>query len=235
MTRVRRGMRALGLSFLAAMGLMAFMAAGAQATAWDVNGVLLGDSLLPQLDGVLKGEFLFLTKTATGTSIVLHCKKLTVTAGNLHKTDAHITIQVDNSTCLTLVNGVNQKNCGGEVVGGLNILPIKALVTPVLHNGDVYLLAKPLTGPNFTSKHYGALCSLPLVNIAGSILFECEDGSLNHRTCEFAAVKQLVKTVTNQALLGDLLTYGANHATLHAEAEVFLKGAAHVGLPFSAL
>jgi hypothetical protein len=234
MTRARGGVRTLGLSLIAAMGLMGLVAAGAQATAWDVNGVLLGETLLPELDGALKGEFLFLTTTGAGTPIVLHCKKVTVTAGNLHKTDAHITIQVDNSTCLTLVNGVNQKNCGGEVAGGLNILPIKALVIPVLHNGDVYLLAKPLTRPNFTSKHYGALCSLPLVNITGSILFECENGTLVHRSCEFAAVRQLIKTVANQALLGDLLTYGANHATLHAEAEVFLKGT-HVNLSFNAL
>jgi hypothetical protein len=113
MTRVRRGVRALGLSFLAAMGLMGSVAAGAQATAWDVNGVLLGDTLLPQLDGALKTEMLLLTTNSLSQPLVIHCKELQVTAGNLHKTNAQATIQVVNSTCRTLINGVNQKNCGG--------------------------------------------------------------------------------------------------------------------------
>ena len=233
MTRVRRGIAKLGLVLLAAIGLMACMAAGAQATAWDVNGVLLGETLLPELGGNLKAgtEFLFLTLNSIGQPLVIHCKTLTVTQATCIKPTqilpSSLIIQ-----CLTLINGANQKNCGSEVAGGINILAASALFEPKLHKDHVLLLARP-TGANFTQIHYGALCSLPLVSITGSILFECEDGSLNLQGCEVPKVKQLLK-FADPALLGDEMKYGANKATLDGELEVYLKGA-HVNLPFNAL
>jgi hypothetical protein len=231
----KHALRALGLSFLAAMGLMAFMAAGAQATAWDVNGTLLGDSLLPEVGGNLRTgvEALLLTTTGAGQPLVIHCKKFTITAGNLHKTDATGTLQYDNSTCLTLINGVNQKNCGHET-GGINILPIKALILPVLHSGEVYLLVEPQSGETITQIHYGALCSLPLTSLKGTEAYECEDGNLKLSSCEVSRVTQFIKPIANQGLLGDALKYGNNPASLDGEAEIFLKGA-HAGLPFNAL
>jgi hypothetical protein len=230
----KHGLKALGLSFLAALGLLALTAAGAAATAWDVNGTLMSEALLPEMDGALKESALIVTKNGIGQALIIHCSEFTVTAGNLHLKDGTATIQYDNTTCLTLINGMNQKNCGHEVVGGINMLPFQARILPVLHNGVVYLLAEPQSGTAFTQVHYGGLCSLPLVSIGGTVTFECEDGKLVPRSCEVPAVKQLVRPVTNQALFGDELKYGANLATLQGEAEVFLKGA-HANLPFNAL
>ena len=235
MSNGKHGLRALGLAFLAAMGLMAFMAAGAQAEAWDVSGKLLVEPLLPELDGIFKAgqEGLLLTTTGAGVAIVIHCKEFTVNEGKLHLTDATGKLTYVNSSCLTLVGGANSKNCGGEVAGGINILPASALITPVLHSGHVLLLAKPLAGETFTQIHYGPLCSLPLASIKGTVAFECEDGSLKLRSCESSQVRQLIKPAA-PSLLGDKLIYGANEATLHGEIEVFLKGT-HAGLPFNAL
>jgi hypothetical protein len=229
-------LRALGLSFLAALGLMAFMAVGAQASVWDVNGTLVSEALLPQVDGKLKGEGLLLTVTGEGKNhIIIHCKALSVTAGNLHLKDATATLQYDNSTCLTLLNGVNQPNCSHTE--GIIILPVKALILTILHTDKkVYLLAEPQPGQtNFTQIHYGPKCALPLVSIKGNVAFECEDGNLVERSCEVAAVKQLIRPALSQSLFGDELIYGANKATLEGEAEVFLKGGNHAGLPFNAL
>lgn len=239
----KHGLKALGLSFLAALGLMAFMAAGAQAVTWDVAGKELTENG-QELDGAPKGEGLLLVPAQ---NVIIHCKNFTVDEGQLIvkeiKDAEGKTIASPNtahggllfSSCLTLVSGVDQPKCSNDVANGITILQAKAKIKPVLHNGSVYLLAEPLTsGGNFTQIHYGPECALPLVNIKGSVLLECENGSLVHRSCSFAAAKQLIKPVANQALLSDELKYGLNPATLDGEAEVFLKGK-NEGQTFNAL
>lgn len=222
------GLRALGLSFLAALGLMAFVAASAQALVWDLNLKEITQEV--EFDGNQKGVGLLLVPNQ---NIVIHCATGTISEGRLRLDNtAHATLEF--SSCLTLQNGVNLKNCGDEVAGGINILPTKVKIKPVLHttggNGHIYLLASPLSGATFTSIHYGAGCALPLTNVGGTLLLECENGSLVHEDCKNDKKVHLIKPVGNQALLAspdgpDGLKYGLNDAILDGEAEVLLTGA----------
>jgi hypothetical protein len=224
----KHGLSAFGVALLAAMGLMAVMAAGAQAITWDLQ--LQTSTVDTDFDTKLSTELLLLATTAGGVPIVIHCKKLTVDGG--------LVLFLFNTAhggflyaeCLTLVSGVNSKNCGYEAGGGpgITILQANTTLRPVLHNNVVYLLMMQI--------HYGPLCSLPLASVKGSVLFECEDAEKKPLTCAEDLVVHRIRTVANQGLIapGDSLTYGLNAATMHAGVEIFLTGI-YSGMFFAAL
>jgi hypothetical protein len=229
MTRVKRGLTTLGL-LIAALGLMSLMAAGAQAV-FDVNGKPVAAELKAKVEARIEAnaQNLLLTTNHLGQPLVIHCKELSLTEGTLLSGGvAHATIQYNNSTCLTLVNGVDQANCSGAT--GINILPVKVIFEPKLHaTFGVLLLAKPLTaGSSFTQIDYGPFCSLPPVSPTGTVAFSCAGG------CAVSKTVHLLTPVAD-ALLGDGLKYGANPATLDGPTEVFLMGDPHNNASFNAL
>ncbi len=228
MSNAKRGLRAFGLTLVAAMGLMAFMAAGASAQEkWDLNGVKIASNITASGNLVAGQEGLLLVEAL---KMVIHCKKFTVEEGSL-RTDNTAHAKLKYSECHTFVKGVLAPECHP------NILQVSAKIKPVLHNSKVYLLAEPLTaGSNFTVIHFlEDKCALPPSSaVKGTVAFECYTGALVAADCKTSRVKQLIKPVVNQALHGDALLYGLNAAIIHGEAEVFLTGA-DTGIAFNAL
>lgn len=222
----KNGLKALGLSFLAALGLMAFMAVSAQAAAqFDLveGGVEKAIGSTVGFSGNLRAgqEALLLAPTQ---KLVIHCTTVAVDDGLLFTTGfAHAGLLY--SGCITKQNGTTLAKCVPTIP------QVNVEVKPILHNGIVYLLAQPLDlGANFVSITYpDPNCVLLDNNVTGSVVFECENGTLGNRSCSLLAVKQLIKPAATALFKGDPyldeLRYGANEAFLDGEAEVFLTGA----------
>ena len=229
MRSIKRGLKTLGLALLAAMGLMAFTAVGAQAVTWDINSseIKAHESFTAQLK---PGQtVLFLVPT---DNLVFHCSALDVETGLLYNSDppkAHISFFFLN--CETKVKGVAAPGCKPE------ILLVKAVLLPILHSGKVYLLAEPLTGSIFTTYHYNEeTCALgPLPSISGSFVFQCENAAGTvQQSCSTAAATQYIGPAPTALFPSDGLKYGLNTAETHSKAEVTLSGA-NIGKTFAAL
>lgn len=218
------GLRAIGLSFLTAVALTMFTAAGAQAVTWDLNGKEIA-ATVPVTGNVVAGQTALLLVEALG-KLAIHCEVITVEDGLLLVNNtAHATLKY--SKCTTTQAGVAKPKCD----------PIKQPITatgiirPVLHpaGGRTFLLAEPTTGPkgNFTTVFFNEEeCALPPENkVTGTVIFECYTGALVAADCKTSRVKQLIRPVVNQALHGDALLFGLNSAVLDGEAEVFMTGA----------
>ena len=218
MSNAKRGLKALGLSLLAAMGLMAFLAAGAQAT-WDLEGIEIIKDIPVGGNFVAGQEGLLLVPTQ---NLVIHCKKFTIEKALLLKLpalDADADLKYED--CKTLVKGVENAGCKPE------ILPVKALLLPFLHNGEIYILAEQQTGvPNFTVIHYNEeTCALPpLPAVTGSVVFECYKEALKLDDCKNSLAIHLIRPAPPALFPTDTLKYGLNAAEIHGEAEVFLTG-----------
>ncbi len=215
--------RGLGLSLLAALGLMSFVAAGAQAVTWDVGGSEIKTDLL--IDGKLKETGVLLVPAA-GVNLEVRCTTLDVELDSrllAVPNDALVFLLFLNCTAFRHTDGAALPNC----VPTVDL--VNALVKPFLHNNVVKLLATPHTGTTFTKVKFNEeTCALPPSNnVTGSVVFECENGSLVLRSCAFAAVNQLIRPVSHATQLSlyptDVLKFGLNVALLlKGEAEIFM-------------
>ena len=235
------GLRALGLAFLAVLGLMAFAASGAQGSGKVL--VLRADGgLLPipftvgitgEAEKALEGSRLIL-----GLNMEIFCHATSVTNGSL-TSSGHATATLLLETCLA--QGVSSGTLSGATCTIPNIVA-KVLALIILHSGNTKLT---LDGSG------GAEHKLPKIG-EPYILFTPEDGLtfakvLNHTECalpEIANVKgcvvakvstigdQVTHLITTKGMLelfGCKLNYGANEAHLNFDALVSLTGV-HAGL-----
>jgi hypothetical protein len=236
----RKGLRALGLSFLAALGLMAFMAAGAQANWLILHGGKTVELKAPvaasaHTEGNLKVTDAFNTEilcNTIGAQELFLNEKSTLASG-----------KVQFSGCktwqLTKEGNKEQPKCKP-------VEPITAGGTAhlVLHKTEVaketfstinYVLFVPVTGKPFAVVEFGEECALgEEVAVTGQLGAEC--GHLKVTELENKEVhKEFVRLdcanhqVTgllrpNQGLLGDALKFGANNASLTGSASVSLSG-----------
>ena len=228
MSNAKRGLKALGLSLMAAMGLMAFTAVSAQAFNWDINGAEI--KTLETATGKLKsGQTALLLVPAQ--SLVIHCTGFTVNEGAL-ELDNTAHVKLTYTGCTTKVKGSENVGCKPE------ILPVSAKILPFLHSSKVYLLVEPLTaGQPFTTIHYNEdTCALPpLVSVSGSVVFECENAANGgQKDCKEAASPQLVRPAPPALFEIDKLQYGLNPAEIHGRAEIALTGV-NANKPFNAL
>ena len=228
MRNAKRGLKALGLTLVAAMGLMAFPVAGAQAT-WDIGGAEIQANESVGGRFVAGQEGLILVPTL---NLVIHCKKFTVESGSqllaLPALDARVNLQYEE--CVTLVKGVTSPGCQPE------ILLARALLLQILHNGEIYILSEPVSGTNFTTIHYSEEnCALPpLPTISGSFVYECYKGALVLDDCKTAKVVHLMRPAPAALFPSDGLKYGLHSMETHGEVEVFLTGL-NIGQAFNAL
>ncbi len=229
MSNAKRGLRAFGLTLVAAMGLMASMAAGASAITWDVGGKEIAGTVTAS--GKLKsGQTALLLVPAQ--SLVLHCTGFTVNEGSLLTNNtAHANLKYTG--CTTKVKGVESAGCKPE------ILEVKAKVLPILHtDGLVYLLVHPLTaGQPFTTIHYNEeTCALPpLPTVTGSTVFHCENITTGLKlSCSHPKTNILILPADPALFPSDTLQYGLNAAAIHGKAEIFLTGV-NAGKEFNAL
>jgi len=230
--------KAFGLCLVAALGLMAFSAAGAQAqNGWLAPGgtFITGNTAVTgslHTDVLLHGE-------ALGAKVLILCKKLVVDAGLLLNTTAP-----PEGTATLLFS-----ECETSIDGGVTIStdckptePITAKVRAkaILHNSLTYLLFEPEeAGKPFTTILFGnALCLLkPSRPVAGSVVVECLTEDLKTMTedpskrdlCLTDLVNHLIQEAPTQSLFGtDGLTFAGKPASLLGIANVVL-GAPNAG------
>ena len=215
MSYARRGLRALGVSILAALGLMAVTAGGASASGtflvqelagvWDAAILGKGDNPLDNENRLLvlnlKIEFFCHSGSAGG--------KINQ-AGHGHTT-------VEFKECFA--SGVNQD---GDLIGEIceleNDIVAKALAQVVLHSTKPYILFSPLEG-----EFYGVIntepCPIPTASLKGNVVANISNPDGDN----------LVKLLSTKAMLGlfttDKLFYGKNEAHLDVDGNVELSGA----------
>ena len=227
MSNAKRGLKALGLSLMAAMGPMAFTAVSAQAVTWDINGSEIKAN--ETITGKLKaGQTALILIPAQ--NLVVHCTGFNVNEGTL-RTDNTGHAKIAYTGCTTKIKGVESPGCAPE------ILPAAAKISPILHSGKVYFLVEPLTaGQPYAVLHYDEeTCPLALASVVGTVVFECENaGSGAQKDCKEAASPQLIRPAPPALFLSDTLKYGLNAAEIHGKVELSLNGP-NIGKPFNGL
>jgi hypothetical protein len=226
----RNGLRALGLSLLAIAGLMAFMAAGAQAN-WLVNGVELTANESVAAKAHTEGKLAVPAK-----KIEFRCKEVAGEGLKLVAKSGTAEGKVKFTKCLAFspigAEGKEQKNCNPKepiTAGG------KALL--ILHNAQNYVLFEPETGKPFTTVEVGELCALTQTsNVTGSLVAECGklvSEKFSHLDCNTSESSHLIQPAPATLFESDKLSFGASPATLEGIAAVELNGEANAGKPWA--
>lgn len=227
----KQGLRVFGLSILAVLGLMAFMAGGAQAN-WliETAGKELKENASVEVTQVGTGKLIVEKK-----NIEFQCSTLTSKELKLVASSAKGEGSVEFSGCKAFSppgSGKESKNCNP-----IN-QPIKAsgLVLVVLHEGKNYLLFEENGATPFATVKVGELCALvETSNVTGDLTAECGDlegtpVAWVFLDCSNMAVLHLIRPAP-AALFPNKLKFGANEAKLEGEASVILIGAL-LGKPF---
>lgn len=227
----RNGLKALGLSFLAALGLMVFMAGSAQANWLVPGGTELGAGVTKAVEVAkhTNGKLI-----VSGLNLEVRCETLAASGLNIiggNATTATAEGKVSFGTCETYSppGGALQSKCTPSVqpivAGG------KAKV--ILHNTKNYVLFEQKTGETkFARIEFPETCALTESNnVTGSVAAEC--GKLvsevfTFQDCNVAEVTHLLRPVSAelQTALGDSLKFGLKEAKLEGIASVKLVGGA---------
>ncbi|HWM55824.1 MAG TPA: hypothetical protein VNO20_10600 [Solirubrobacterales bacterium] len=221
MRSAKHGIKVLTLAVLAVIGVMAVGAVGAQ-------GQLPGGSTL--------GEFLVnlgtpIKNAATGVQLeigylLVEARDLKIECETLKVDFGAITNLTDGTTEVRFLGCVVNNHEGNPITGcefkELGTVKAAALVLPKVHNGERFLLFKPLEGVTnlaVVSFKGGQGCILPLNNpVTGSVVAKVTGNELN------ATTQPILFNETNQLLSGDVLKYGSLANT------AYLDGTGHVKL-----
>jgi hypothetical protein len=232
MSYAKNGLRAFGLCLVAALGLMAFSAAGAQATTgWLVNGSFITGNTA--IHASAHTEAVLLTKQL-GAHIVILCTTLETEEGKLTSGTVEGLIKLKYKNCQTLLDNVVTPACKP-------VEPIVALAKfkAILHGTPslTYLLFEPdgPAGTPFAHIKFNKPCVLfPEVLVEGSVVAECLNESLEtmngealHRDlCLTDLVHHLIQEAPNQALFGDGLFVNGEPAHLSGIANALVTNPA---------
>lgn len=228
----KHGLRAAGLCLVAALGLMAFAAASAQASTWSITGqepITASHEIESELDPDAT-----LVSSVGGTAVKILCKALALTGANIEiegKSLAHLAF----STCETLLNGVVTSTCK----------PVEPILTVVkdllvLHGSTTYDVFEPdttgktaeeIAEEKFVVIDLSASCSIGRKFAVKGLLVvkECSPN-----TIETHLVTHLIEELSGFGSLfngeGGLpkyaeLHFGVNAATLGGSVKLKLKGA----------
>jgi hypothetical protein len=223
---MKHGSRALGLLGLMVLGMMAFGAGGAQAQlpgeskagAFLIN---LGVALLATFTGEQFGEFSLLLVPVRG--IEIKCSISHFNEGKIN-TRFDASAKVEFLECKTFTHGGKiHETCkikGSSLEKGATII-IKALILPVSHGGQNFVLFEPLEGTSFTTISFeaGKFCPVPLSNpVSGAFV------ALVHGGVE----STLLFSEAFQLLTGDKVNFGAVPAYIQGSMSLELTGA-HLG------
>jgi len=228
----KQGLKAFGLSFVAVLGLMAFMAVGAQGAFLYLEGGVtktLAVESEPTISAHTPGILLVEKK-----NLKLECKKVesdptakVKLLANSTVAHGHLIFKECESWTIspnTLQGKCTPKSTGaaaGEILAG-------GLAELVLHPAsNTMVLFKPLTGKPFATIEFPETCALfEAANVTGSLLAECGElkpaNTYVGGNCATHRVEQLLKSVT-QALgesQGDILKFGENIALVNGIAAV---------------
>lgn len=222
----RHGLKALGLSILAALGLMTFMVAGAQAGGgeWlvlDKDGTALTlKELNPQSASIT------LTQEGIGRVYILKLNVLqkceTVTTSNAHIVPlGHGKATITFSKCYyTDLKLVKSPSCG------VKDYTINVLILLIKHNGAGYLLFSPLTGLTFAALlNTGEECTLPHEwEFKGHFVAKIEASPKQHLVTQLISTKGMLELFPT-----DTVTYGSHVTHFEFDGLVQLTGT-HQGL-----
>jgi hypothetical protein len=209
MSYAKNGFRAFGLCLVAALGLMAFSAAGAQATTgWLVGGNFITGNTAIHASAHTEA---ILSTTQLGALVEILCTTLATKEGKLTSGTVEGLIKLEYTNCQTFFNHIVSAVCK-PVEPIIVVAKFKAILhgTPSL----TYLLFEPdgAAGTPFTIIKFNKPCVLfPSVEIGGSFVVECLNESLEtmsqealHRDlCLTDLVHHLIKEAPNQSLFGD--------------------------------
>jgi hypothetical protein len=211
------GLKVLGLSLVAVLGLMAFLAAGAQASeqAWLVEAK---DITAPQkvigkvhVEGNLEVE--------KETNLEILCAVIETENLELINATVEAKGKVKFKTCKAWQAGAEKAACKPVepiVAGG------KARL--ILHNAKNYVLFEPeVAGGNFAQIKFKEPCALPEVNnVKGNLVAECLKAE-NLAAVDCAQEEKVHLLKANEVLFADALTYATKAAKLLGVAAVELE------------
>ena len=235
MSHGKYGLRAFGLVIVAALGLMAFMAAGAQANwlyleAGKAVELTVAEPVKVAVHEKSEGNLLL----SNGIEIrcaVIEGQKLELLPGS--PTTATATGSVSFSTCHTFNKGTAASACDPTnqpiIAGGT--------AKVILHSDKKnYVLFSPLTGQPFTTILFGAKCALvESSEVTGNLVAECGHlvtGAFTQEDCATHAVSHLLRQAPAALFPSDKLQFGELGATLDGIAAVELSGT-HKGASWS--
>jgi len=109
MSHKKIGLKALGLCLMAALGIMAFSVASAQATTWLEDGAAIGSTL--KVESVADSSTWLLHSTALGGAVIIHCNELVVKDGLLFTNGTGLAELEFKNNCLFLFNGSHETEC----------------------------------------------------------------------------------------------------------------------------
>jgi len=237
MSNTKKGLRALGLSFLAVLGFMAFAAAGAQGQLagkfLDAGGELAvnttatgvqegkGSLLVAKLNMAIECETADVSEGLVTAQLVAEVKDKEGKvvhphlAGTAHAKIKFLGCIVRTAALVTL--GACKVGEGKTVTANVKLL---AMLASAAHGNEPFVLAEPLDGVTFAlvliENETGKFCSLTGdYKAKGTLALKVLAGNVN---------PQLVVPFANQALLGDELLLGENPAVLDAAAKIELTG-----------
>jgi len=245
MSYTKNGLRALGVCLVAALGLMAFSAAAAQAqTGWLVNKAFI--TLTQKFNAkthplaVAGAKHFVLLGEPLGAKTEILCEVLAVDDGLLFATESAeglATLLFTECTTFLLEFGVfkESKACkpGEPIEAKAKFHAFLHLKKPNGETGDkkTYLLFQPdEAGKPFAKiKFPNEECVFnPEQEVAGTLVTECLNEKLEKNTagtdyCLEDLVHHLIQEAPGQKeLFGDGLTFGGRPAKLDGTADVFL-------------
>jgi hypothetical protein len=249
MRNSKHGFKALVLAMMAALGVMAFSAVGAQAQSHELlllakthelHLLVLDDETNPNplpkpsetnspgtftVDGnVPAGQGLKGKQLGNGYLLVAaRDLKIECTGGTV--TAANVNNSTDAKATVTFTGCVANNHAGTPLKDclfkELETIKASALALPILHGGQKYVLFEPLEGENFTTVSFkeGTVCTLPLNNPVKGSVVAKVDALEG-------TVQTLLFNEAIQLLVGDVLKYGAlaNTSYVNGHADVEVEG-----------
>jgi hypothetical protein len=231
MSRKSRGLKVLSLALLAVAGLMAFLAAGAQASekSWLVLGADIGANQEVEvsthkeiiLDVAEENELEILCLNVAGDDVLLVAGTTTVTGTLLFTNCKIFQKKEEKAACNKKVNGL------GKVEGLLEPIVASGKGKLILHpeKGKNYVLFEPtVAGGNFAQIKFDPPCALPETNnVKGSLVAECLTSALVAADCATQEIIHLLQANQTSLFEGDKLFYGTKAAILLGVAKTELS------------
>jgi len=238
------GLRALGLAIVAALGLMAFSAVGAQAAEFKI----LASGALVSNEGVT-GRLVtgtVSTLLVPGRSLTIRCSGLKVLSGTLISSKEGLgALEYTGCAAFNSASKEEKEELPCEIIPGKTITA-KAKLLPhaanqVLAEPDLSVEEeKAKTTLPFTTVEFksGTGCALPLKNeVKGSIVGEVSPAgeSVKPKLLLTKALQEATGSEPEKGVFkGDVLLFGTFRSFIDGEGEVELTGA-HIGCKFGVL
>lgn len=233
MRHSKLGIRAFGLAFVAALGLMAFSAVAAQAEDLTDGGkagsfTILGSAALvpgATFTGAQVGASKLLVP---GRNLTIECKKGAFLEGKfLNSTEALTKVLL--LECRALVLSKETEEVAGCFITNGKDITATAIILARLHGGELFLLIHPEPGQPLTHVTFepNKGCALPLLNVVSGLTSALDDSptAISHLLLFSQAI---------QALLGVKLLFGGFESFIDSHWTASLTGI-HLGCEWSVL